>query len=178
MPALLPDVIQGTSTTLHRWTSAHANSLQSARDQSTAQLQTWLPQILFELSDVARYIATAEARFAAGIEFMFGVFDASMTLVGQCSLTSVDTTSAEIGYWICSDQAGKGYTTDAVSAITKSAFATLPALRRIEILCDAGNHASTRVAAKAGFVHGASRPLAPPSAPRTGIEMIWLKERD
>ncbi len=177
MTTHLPDVIRGAAVTLRRWTAAHAASLQAVRDRSVAELRTWLPETLIELNDVVRFIATASARSSAGTEFMFGVFAGSATLVGYCSLKRVDTNTAEIGYWICTDQAGTGYTTDAVAAITSTAFAVLPALRRIEILCDAGNHASARIAAKNGYRHVATRTLAPPDPPRTGLEMIWVLER-
>ena len=103
MTVLLPPVIRGESVTLRRWTIGYTNDLASIRDRSAVQLRTWLPEAFAELHDVDRFIATASARFDAGSEFDFAMFDASMALVGQCSMKAVDLRTAEIGYWICSD---------------------------------------------------------------------------
>jgi ribosomal-protein-alanine N-acetyltransferase len=55
-----------------------------------------------------------------------------------------------IGYWIDKNYAGRGYTTEAVNAVTSFAFDAL-GLHRIEINIRPENAASIRVAEKAGY---------------------------
>jgi RimJ/RimL family protein N-acetyltransferase len=57
---------------------------------------------------------------------------------------------AEIGYWIRSDQAGKGYASQASFLIMEHGFRALE-LRRIYLTCDVANRASRRVAEKLGM---------------------------
>ncbi|MBL8680930.1 MAG: GNAT family N-acetyltransferase [Myxococcales bacterium] len=61
-----------------------------------------------------------------------------------------DARSFEIGYWIRTSEAKKGYMTEAVRAITAWAFDTLRA-NRVEIRMDARNERSWKVAERAGF---------------------------
>ncbi|WP_152392403.1 GNAT family N-acetyltransferase [Paenibacillus guangzhouensis] len=56
----------------------------------------------------------------------------------------------EIGYWIDSRHAGKGYMTEAVQGIAAFAFDMLKA-KRVEIRCDRLNARSRAVAERAGF---------------------------
>jgi RimJ/RimL family protein N-acetyltransferase len=62
-----------------------------------------------------------------------------------------DPSTAEIGYLVAPWARGKGYGTDAVRGICRWGFQKL-ALRRIIWRAHVGNHASRRVAEKAGFV--------------------------
>src|SRR5262249_4185470 len=56
----------------------------------------------------------------------------------------------EIGYWIRSSCARRGYATEAATALAALASGALGA-RRVEITCNARNAASRRVAEKSGF---------------------------
>ena len=56
---------------------------------------------------------------------------------------------AEIGYWLAPWARKRGYATEAVTAVCAYGFAT--GLHRIELLAATGNHASQRVAERAGF---------------------------
>jgi ribosomal-protein-serine acetyltransferase len=58
--------------------------------------------------------------------------------------------SAEIGYWIRSDLAGKGLMTEAARAVVGFAFDELQ-LHRLELHAGVANAASIRVAEKLGF---------------------------
>ena len=72
--------------------------------------------------------------------------------IGGSGLHRADWTARrfEIGYWCKKSKQGHGYITEAVSAITRYAFATLDA-RRIEIRCDADNVKSKGIAERLGF---------------------------
>jgi RimJ/RimL family protein N-acetyltransferase len=56
----------------------------------------------------------------------------------------------EIGYWVRTSRAGRGYVTEAVGAITRFAFEVLGA-ERVEIRCDTRNGRSGRVALRCGY---------------------------
>lgn len=56
----------------------------------------------------------------------------------------------EIGYWVDTAHAGKGFCTEAVKALTEYALNTLKAVR-LQIAIQVGNEASRRVAEKCGF---------------------------
>ena len=58
----------------------------------------------------------------------------------------------EIGYWLGREHWGRGLATEAVRAFGRWAFAAYPELRRLEAGVFAGNDASARVLAKAGYV--------------------------
>jgi ribosomal-protein-alanine N-acetyltransferase len=64
---------------------------------------------------------------------------------------------AHIGYWIDQRYANLGYTTRAVQAVTHFAFTDLH-LHRIEINLRPENHASKKVAEKAGYYFEGIRP--------------------
>lgn len=57
---------------------------------------------------------------------------------------------ANLGYWIKTDHAGRGYTAEAASALAEWAFEEL-GLHRLELHAASHNHASLKVAAKLGF---------------------------
>ena len=74
----------------------------------------------------------------------------------------------EVGYWCRRRLQGQGLMAEAVTAVVRFAFETLGA-RRVTSLPDAENHASRRVAERAGLVlEGTMRHerLAPDGTPR------------
>ena len=56
----------------------------------------------------------------------------------------------EIGYWVRTSMAGRGFATEATQRIARFAFEDLDA-ERVEIWCDARNERSAAVATRAGF---------------------------
>jgi RimJ/RimL family protein N-acetyltransferase len=57
---------------------------------------------------------------------------------------------AEVGYWTAAEHRGRGYTSEAVSAVCRWAFATL-GVQRLEWLAGVGNEASRAVVDRVGF---------------------------
>jgi ribosomal-protein-alanine N-acetyltransferase len=81
-------------------------------------------------------------------------------LIGQISLGGViygAMRGGHIGYWIDKNYANKGFTTQAVNALTEYAFSAMN-LHRIEINIRPENDASKRVAEKAGYIFEGERP--------------------
>ena len=98
-----------------------------------------------------------EAR--AGRSYSFMVWH-EKNLVGQITMGGViygALRGAHIGYWIDKNYAGRGYTTEAVNAVTHFGFDAL-GLHRIEINIRPENAPSIRVAEKAGYIFEGDRP--------------------
>jgi ribosomal-protein-serine acetyltransferase len=91
-------------------------------------------------------------------------------LLGAVGLYRIDwkVRRFEIGYWCRTGRTGRGFVVEAVSALTRSAFDRLQALR-VELRVDELNQRSWRVAELAGYVlEGVlrSESLAPNGEPR------------
>lgn len=91
-------------------------------------------------------------QFDLGLDYAFGIFDhTEQTLIGSTGLhTRIGKNAREIGYWIGIDHIGKGYATEAVSALVKTGF-EIEGLSRIEIRCAPDNFRSQHVPEKLGF---------------------------
>jgi RimJ/RimL family protein N-acetyltransferase len=76
------------------------------------------------------------------------------TFVGGSGFHRIDWSvpKVEIGYWIRTSMAGRGYVTEAVTAMTRFAIDALK-VARVEIRTDEKNLRSRRVAERAGFEH-------------------------
>ena len=72
--------------------------------------------------------------------------------LGVAGLNREAAGEAELHYWIRTDHAGRGLTTEACRALVEWARDGL-ALRRLTLWAGRENHASRRVAEKLGFVH-------------------------
>jgi RimJ/RimL family protein N-acetyltransferase len=88
--------------------------------------------------------------WASGSMFTFGVFGPEGDLTGMIGLTRHPLNTAEIGFWAVRAHRGRGYTSEAVGAVTRWAFGEL-SLDRIEWRAEVGNQPSRKVAERAGF---------------------------
>jgi RimJ/RimL family protein N-acetyltransferase len=95
----------------------------------------------------------AHANFVARKDLSMFVFDkASGIFVGGVGLhrTVWATPKTEVGYWCRTSKLGKGNVSEAINALTSFAFTQL-GMARVELITDAANHASRRVADRCGF---------------------------
>ncbi len=99
------------------------------------------------------YCRNAHANFVARKDLSLFVFDkVGGDLIGGVGLhrTVWATPKTEVGYWCRSSKLGRGYVSEAVSALTRFAFTQL-GMARVELITDEANHASRRVADRCGF---------------------------
>jgi RimJ/RimL family protein N-acetyltransferase len=99
------------------------------------------------------YCEAAAANFVARTDLPFLLFErASGEIVGATGLHRPvwTTPKVEVGYWGRSSTAGRGYVSEAVLAVTAMAFERLGAVR-VELVTDAENAASRRVAERCAF---------------------------
>jgi len=172
-PALwsLPDPIPLRFATervvLRAWDAADAAALWMAVDESRPTLHPWLPWAREDNLSIAQTHHTIErfrrdlnkGAFDAGrLNLVVGVFDAgSGRVLGGTGFHTFRPAAhqAEIGYWVRSSDRGRGVCTHATAAIISWAF-TAPerggwGLRRVEIVCAAGNAPSSGVCERLGL---------------------------
>jgi RimJ/RimL family protein N-acetyltransferase len=119
------------------------------------------------------------ARFVAGEDWPFGVFDPSETRVlGGAGLHTCDAPDTlAIGYWIRTDATGHGLATEAAAAMCGAAFAR-PQVARVEIHCDADNLGSAAIPPRLGFQ--LTRTLRERAVTSRGVErqtLVWTLPR-
>jgi len=72
-------------------------------------------------------------------------------VIGACDLTLAGDAGGDLGYVLARDCWGRGYATEAATALVRAGFEEL-GLRRIFATCDVDNVASARVLEKVGLV--------------------------
>lgn len=132
---------------------SYADRVWTAIEASLPELRPWLVWTRGTGRDnVGEYLATVPVSWNDGSAFTFGILDGD-DLVGSCSLTihNPNLTQGEIGYWLRSDRAGRGYTTEAARAVRDFAF-DVTGRHRLNLRAGVGNVGSQRVAEKIGFL--------------------------
>lgn len=127
---------------------ADAPAVAEAVQRSLAELSPWMP---WALSDYDADRALAWVRGETGDPHRFVMIDSSGDVVGSCGLNQLSepNRSGNLGYWVRSDQAGRGYATAATIALRAYGHGTA-GLHRIEIMMSIHNEPSRRVAEKSG----------------------------
>jgi ribosomal-protein-serine acetyltransferase len=126
-----------------------------AVDSSTTELQPWLPWIDgYNRGFAQRFIRESVGSWADRKAFDFtvrtqGELDRH---IGNVSVwqTSQQNSTGEVGYWIRSDETGKGYGTEAAAAVVKIGFEELD-FHKVVLRIAVGNTGSERIASKIGF---------------------------
>jgi ribosomal-protein-serine acetyltransferase len=132
----------------------HVDAIWTAVESSLAELRPWMPWAVDNSRESTEEFAQGCVADWGVREWQFGihkdgVYVGGIGLQGHAPLTL----SAELGYWLRSDQAGNGYMTEAAEAMVRFGFNEL-GLHRIELAAGVENLASIRVAEKLGFVRG------------------------
>ncbi|MBL7259636.1 GNAT family N-acetyltransferase [Paractinoplanes lichenicola] len=168
-----PEMINAGELVLKRWEPAWAPELLVAIKESLPELRQFLPWATeaYNLDDGVDYITRSREGWADGEQFNYAIFTSVGELVGSIGLmTRMGPGVLEIGYWMRSPYAGRGYMTAAVNALTRVAL-TLPGITRVAIQHDEANKPSAAVAIKAGFaeVRRAPREVEAPGESGTTI---------
>ena len=158
LQALLLDIPQELETerlALRASAPGQGAAIHEAVMESMPQLKPWMPWALDGRTpeDSERHCREMAMRWLARQELDFCFFSrADGGLVGKGGLHTIDwaVPKFEIGYWIRTSCARRGYATEAAQRLVRFAREDLGA-ERLEITSDARNAASRRVAEKAGF---------------------------
>jgi len=130
-------------------------AVHEAIEESLEQLAPWMPWAhehhSIEVSEA--YARHARAEFLARRDLPLFLFRRDTgEFVGGSGLHRIDwaVPRFEIGYWVRTGLAGRGYASEAAARIARFALEALAA-ERVEIWCDARNDRSAAVARRAGF---------------------------
>lgn len=122
---------------------------------SLAELQPWIPWANDEPSELPileKRLRGYHEDFFSGRNALYAIMDhEEKEILGQIGLyRRIGPGALEVGYWIRSDVAGRGYATEATAALTPVGFA-VAGIERLEIRCDPRNVPSAAVPKKCGY---------------------------
>lgn len=166
-----PESVPADGVDLIRWRVEWASSLASAVEASLPELVPYMPWATpaYGLGDARTYINGSAVDWDAGISWNYAIRTHAGEVVGSTGLmTRLGPGVLEIGYWLQSDRAGRGYATAVARALAATGLAQ-PGIDAVVIRHDAANLASGRVAEKAGFARVATVDVRDGS----GVEVRW-----
>ncbi len=122
--------------------------------ESVAEVSPWLPWCHegYTVEETTAFVMAREEAWKNDEAYAFGVFDAAAgAYLGGVGLNFINRVHqcANLGYWVRSTRTGRGVASAATRLAARFALERL-GFQRIEILAAVGNHASRRVAEKAG----------------------------
>lgn len=128
---------------------ADAPVVARAVQASLGELEPWMPWASAEYDEAA-----ALDWIEHGDAHPFVILDSDGEFMGSCGLNHRDELNqrANLGYWVRTDRAGRGVATAATVLLASHGLTEL-GLRRIEIVMAVENHASRRVAERAGATY-------------------------
>jgi len=135
------------------------------------------PENANRLPSYFEMVRTLNSEARSGRSFSFAIWH-QRNLIGQISLGGVilgAMRGGHIGYWIDKNYSNRGFTTQAVTALTEYSFSALN-LHRIEINIRPENAASRRVAEKAGYIFEGERPRYLHIAGNWRDHVVFVKE--
>ncbi|MFE1307925.1 GNAT family N-acetyltransferase [Streptomyces sp. NPDC058755] len=164
----------GPALLLRPWCPGDAAALVEAyRD---AALRRWTSGVVEDEAGAARWIGEQARGWEEGRRFAFAVVESgpgTERVLGHVVLKFAEApgaSAAEVGYWTAAPARGRGVAPRALHALTDWAFAAFggDGLTRLELLHQADNAASCRVAQKCGYALARLLPAAPPAFPLDG----------
>jgi RimJ/RimL family protein N-acetyltransferase len=135
------------------YTVEDAPAVCEAALESCAELSPWMPwcHARYSIEESRAWLAVQVPAFRDGSAFEFAIVAANGRYLGGCGLNQVDTINsrANLGYWVRSSVTRRGVATTAVGWLREWGFRYTD-LIRLEVVIAVENHASLRVAQKAG----------------------------
>jgi ribosomal-protein-alanine N-acetyltransferase len=137
---------------LRPWATTDVPALVAAwRDPEMAR---WMPEETnpFEAEQARAFIDDAATHLSTGKSVALAIADESTDqAVGSVSLHVWAPRHWNLGYWVAADQRRHGVATEAVTKLSRWAFAANPNLARLSLYTIPGNEPSQKVAERAGF---------------------------
>jgi ribosomal-protein-alanine N-acetyltransferase len=141
-----------TGFRLRPWATTDVDALVAAwRDPDMVR---WLPEEKqpFEAEQARAFIDDAATHLSTGKSVALAIADASTDqAVGSVTLHVWGPRHWNIGYWVKADRRRHGLATEAVTKLSRWAFAANPNLARLSLYTLPGNEPSQKVAEHAGF---------------------------
>jgi RimJ/RimL family protein N-acetyltransferase len=150
-----PELLTTDRLLLRPWRPDDVTALAAALDESIGELRAWVPWASageVGRARAAELIEKWSGDFDAGVNFVYATFArAEGVLVGGVGLyPRVGPGAIEIGYWISTPMAGRGFATEAARLLTTVGFA-MPGIAQIEMHCARDNLASRKIPDKLGY---------------------------
>ncbi len=148
--------LTGSAVTLRRFAESDADAcVEACSDPVSRHWLAGLPDP-YTREVALEYIRSRENDHAAGTSIHWAAErPGGSVAIGAFSLMNVADEHATVGYWVHPAARGMGVATEAVQLIARHAFAPAAegglGLRRLTLARAAGNEASGKVAARAGF---------------------------
>lgn len=132
-----------------------AAELWAAVDGSRTWLQPWLPWVPYQTDPESshRFAEASAADWDASRALRFGIRNKlGGALVGVVGLEACIEMhkSCDLGYWLCHQNARRGYMTEAATLCLQFGFAQV-GFHRVRVAAATHNHASLRVIGRLGF---------------------------
>lgn len=130
--------------------------LHDAIEMSLSDLQPWLPWVDgYNRAVSQRFVRESVAAWAEqrAYDFTIRTIDDQGRHIGNVSIwpVSAQNSIGEVGYWIRSDETGKGYGAEATTRIIQVGFEEMK-LHKVQLRIAVGNIRSERIARNLGFV--------------------------
>ena len=150
-----PERIDLADCSIRRWRPTDAPALLEAIAASRTDLMRWTPWVIpepFAEPVLVERLTRFCNEFDAGQNFIYGIFDSSeeRVLGGVGLYGRVGPGALEVGYWIRSDQSGRGLAGRAAAELTRAAFEHCQ-VERVELRCAVDHAASQAIARRLRF---------------------------
>lgn len=154
MKVFTPVKLEGERVIIRTYEDSDAEAVYAAINASRKELGSWLTWCTdnFTAEDARKWVTSRSHAWLREEEFSFIIVEKSTgNIIGAIGLNLINRTHgfANMGYWMSSSCAGKGYTSEAAKVLAAYALKHLD-LNRIEILADVDNIGSKKVAEKSG----------------------------
>ena len=141
---------------IRRYQEDDVEAIYAAADESrdhVARWMSWMTPDYLE-KDAKQWVSHAVASWGESSYEHVIVEAATGRVIGSCGLNQLNKIDlvCNLGYWVSRSFLGQGAAVEAVHALKEFAFETLE-YARLEIVVAESNHASCRVAEKAGAIH-------------------------
>ncbi len=132
-------------------------ALHDAISVSLADLQPWLPWVEgYDRGVAQRFARESVSAWAErrAYDFTVRTIDDPNRHIGNVSIwpTSTQNAIGEVGYWIRSDETGKGYGAEATTRAVQVGFEEMR-LHKVQLRIAVGNERSERIAESLGFAY-------------------------
>jgi RimJ/RimL family protein N-acetyltransferase len=137
---------------LRPWVAADVSALVAAwRDP---EMHRWMPEEPqpFGADQARAFIEDAGTHLSTGKSIALAIADESTDrAVGSVTIHVWGQRHWNLGFWVAADQRGHGLASEAVTKLSRWAFAANPNLARLSLYTMPGNEPSQKVAEHAGF---------------------------
>ena len=139
---------------IRRYRAGDVDALFEAAAESIAEVYPWLPWCRpgYTRDESAEWVGARDEAWETAAAYSFVIEEVeTREFIGGCGINQIDWVHlrANLGYWVRTSLAGRGFATAAALLCARFSFEDLR-LQRVEIVAAVDNGASRRVAEKIG----------------------------